>query len=119
MLQFLDSQLDYVKFSKCTFAVKKRPKREIVDTLGPGFCDTLDELNSIRKEFMKDRLLIDFQEKVISENYDVLWGISNSLIVNENIKMDVESNNLKGIQLSLIKSPQYIIDKKDLSYSDQ
>lgn len=101
-----DSFTDY---SKCTYEYYSYNTKAIIKTEVGSF-NSLDELGiESNKAFNEDGVRLTIIERVLDVDYDLIWGISSILYVNNKIKLAVESSDLKGISLTPLKSPKIVL----------
>ncbi len=111
LLQIFGKRMDYIDYQKSDYVLKERPSRKIVEQISESSkFENLSSFIDKRSKYLREKnLLLDFSREVYTVNYDVLWGTPNKLRINGKIKEDIENSGIKGVELTLIKSPQYIL----------
>lgn len=85
-------------FSKSDYRYRHLRTRELVKTQHGGFAN-FEEFNKTRTECFKDDILLEPSVLEHVQDYDVLQGISNTLLVNQQVKEAIEQAGLKGVTI--------------------
>ncbi|MCS3795205.1 hypothetical protein [Niastella sp. OAS944] len=89
-------------FSKSDYRFRHLKTNEIVKTQHGGFAD-FEAFNQTRTEYFKENILLEPSVIAHVHDYDVLQGISNTLLVNEQVKNAIEKAGLKGVTINPFK----------------
>lgn len=111
LLQIFDKWLQYVNYQESEFTLKDVRTRKIVDQINENhdFYDLDGYVDRKSMYLRNDSLLLEFSKAILTVDYDVLWAIMNELHVNDVVKNDIENSRIQGIELTPIKSPEYVL----------
>ncbi|WP_442266689.1 hypothetical protein ACSIGC_03050 [Tenacibaculum sp. ZS6-P6] len=129
------SKNEIVDFSKCTFIQQTRNDngdRVTIEKYTEGIIENRVEYNEVKRNNSKKITIgsylskngfelknyFEFENEVYKYDYDVLWGVPDTIIVSEEIKKDIENLNVKNIIFSeinhnIIRSFEYEQMKND------
>lgn len=100
---------DYTDYSKSEYIyMPRRSKYVLKRTIGEF--DSYEEYSkAYDKAFFEERIKITISKRVYTDYFDIAWGITNDFIISERLKIAIENNNFKGIELPLFNDYEVIM----------
>lgn len=89
-------------FSKSEYRFRHLKTNEIVKTQHGGFAN-FEAFNETRTAYFKEDVLLEPSVIAHIHNYDILQGITNTLLVNERVKEAIEKGDCKGLTIRPFK----------------
>jgi hypothetical protein len=99
LLHIYATFINNTNFSKSDYRYRHLKTRELVKTQQGGFAN-FEAFNKTRTEYFKEDILLEPSVLEPVHNYDVLQGISNSLLVNGQVKEAIEKAGFKGVTIN-------------------
>ncbi|MFS4492459.1 hypothetical protein [Maribacter sp. 2308TA10-17] len=114
MLHIHGNISDFTDFSKCEYTYTKWENDSFIK-LEKGSFNSLEQFQIAEKEaFENDKTQIKISSRVLTGNFDIVWGFTNCLRVNEQVDWQLKNMELKGIKTKIFKD-YHIINKSDYS----
>ena len=89
-------------FSKSDYRYRHLKTNEIVKTQHGGFAD-FEQFKEARNSYFNEDILLEPTVQALMNDYDVLQGISNTLLVNGQAKEAIENAGFKGVTINPFK----------------
>lgn len=102
LLHINSTFISNTNFSKSDYKYRHLKTNELVKTQHGGFAD-FEAFNQTRTEYFKDNILLEPSVIEHVQDYDILQGISNTLLVNERVKEAIEKADFEGVTINPYK----------------
>ena len=102
LLHIHSTFISNTNFSKSDYRYRHLKTNEVVKTQHGGFAD-FEAFNQTVSEYFKENILLEPSVVEHVQDYDVLQGISNTLLVNERVKEAIEKAGFKGLTINPFK----------------
>lgn len=100
--------MNNIDYSKSSYKLENRglPKKYRLDLGENSFSSKKDYLEERSKQ-VKNGKILSVDTIAFNNYYNVLWGLPNVLHINEHVKLRMEENNIRGINIQKMSNVKF------------
>jgi len=100
LLHILGSIIDNTNYLKSEYSYRLKGSKEVLKK-ETGTFDSYESYSKAERLSRKENnIFIEVSKRVLTVEYDIVWGIINHLRINTKVKNAIENSDLKGLRIS-------------------
>jgi len=108
LLFIYDRIQNYTDYSKSEFTYIDWNTKEVIKK-EYGTFESAEEYGKVSVNYFRNKdIRIYVTRKFLTVDYDIIWGIPNTLFVNEHIKKTIEASDIYGVKFTPIKNHEIV-----------